>query len=68
MLLIEVLFINLIYIYLKPDIIRPARGGVADLLPTQLETGTFLGVLVMRIVERRLYLSYKQKTVIKKSL
>ena len=38
----------------------------ADTFPQVADT--FPGVLVVRIVERRLYLAYKQKTVIKKSL
>ena len=49
------------------------RYGFARMIHKSADTfpqvaDTFPGVLVVRIVERRLYLAYKQKTVIKKSL
>ena len=54
---------------MKPVIIRMTwGGGVATCLLGSSRYSVDLGVLVVRIVERRLYLTYKQKTVIKKSL
>ena len=54
--------------YYEAGYYKNAVRGVADYKRYQLPAETFPGVLVVRIVERRLYLTYKQKTVIKKSL